>query len=400
MIDDDDDDDDDARQRLTHHHRSIDRFIVMSSRERREGRARWRAMAVTCAVACAALARGAVATRTATVVEIDASASTSWLNMDDASSSSMDVNARELAVIARRAMGLTSPSASPSANDARDEVLRAVLADDVDVDGRRRGKVVVFSVHRAVDVGAIVDVNQRVRARSLATSPTSRVSLATVTGEIARGGRCDDVEPKTLFNREECFEAITEEVERSGDARVRARAYVKRELACFEEGLRAFVRDNGVDGARAAYVALEGVAYAAQKFGSRSDVALDSARLTADALTRVFHAISVDAGAAPLAAIALPDDGVERASTTSERRLLGFDRRRRALTADDSSSTTTTTRDENDEDAVADFRRRAVQWAVTIIIVAAAVGGVLALLGMPIQRDPLLYAPIPGTKLD
>lgn len=128
---------------------------------------------------------------------------------------------------------------------------------------------------------------------------------------------------------------------------------------------------------------------------------MDSARLTADVINRVFDAIAVEyAATAPLAAIALPDDGIERASTTSERRLLGFDGRTLTANDDGADNSLSTSVGENDEDAVAEFRRRAVQWAVTVIIFAAVVGGVLALLGMPIQEDPLLYAPIPGTKLD
>jgi hypothetical protein len=44
--------------------------------------------------------------------------------------------------------------------------------------------------------------------------------------------------------------------------------------------------------------------------------------------------------------------------------------------------------------------RKGVQWGVTIILVGAAAGGVFALLGMPLAREPFLYAPIPGFKLD
>lgn len=356
-----------------------------------------RCAVVACALVAVALAPGALGAPMATVFAIESAASPSWLNTRTVDASrAMDVNARELAVIARHAIGLTSPSARAGANDARDDVLRDVLSAGAGERATRRGKVVVFSVDRAVDVAARDNESGSVRTRSMAVSSTSRVSLAAVMGEIARGGRCDDVEAEALFNRKECFE----EVERSGDARARARAYVKRELACFEEGLRAFVRKDGEEAARVAYVALEGVTYASRKFGSKSDVALDSARLTADVIKRVLDTIAVEyAATAPLAAIALPDNGVERASTTSERRLLGFDGR--ALTADDDGDNSLSTSvGENDEDAVAEFRRRAVQWAVTVIIVAAALGGVLALLGMPIQEDPLLYAPIPGTKLD
>lgn len=360
-------------------------------------RARRCAMAA-CAWAAVALAPGALGAPMATVFAIERAASPSWLNTRTVDASrAMDVNARELAVIARHAIGLTSPSARAGANDARDDVLRDVLGAGERERATRRGKVVVFSVDRAVDVAARDNESGSVRARSMAVSPTSRVSLAAVTGEIARGGRCDDVEAEALFNRKECFE----EVERSGDARERARAYVKRELACFEEGLRAFVRKDDEEAARVAYVALEGVTYASRKFGSKSDVALDSARLTADVINRVFDAIAVEyAATAPLAAIALPDDGIERASTTSERRLLGFDGRTLTANDDGADNSLSTSVGENDEDAVAEFRRRAVQWAVTVIIFAAVVGGVLALLGMPIQEDPLLYAPIPGTKLD
>ena len=46
------------------------------------------------------------------------------------------------------------------------------------------------------------------------------------------------------------------------------------------------------------------------------------------------------------------------------------------------------------------FARKGVQWGVAIVLVGAAAGGVFALLGMPLAREPFLYAPIPGFKLD
>ena len=92
-------------------------------------------------------------------------------------------------------------------------------------------------------------------------------------------------------------------------------------------------------------------------------------------------------------ALALTSRASEQTARAAERKLLGIDVRRQL-------TTTNATANENDPEVVAQFVRKGVQWGVTIILVGAAAGGVFALLGMPLAREPFLYAPIPGFKLD
>ena len=117
------------------------------------------------------------------------------------------------------------------------------------------------------------------------------------------------------------------------------------------------------------------------------------AQIQQSARTRAaFRAMRAEKGI-EFNALALTSRASEQTARAAERKLLGIDVRRQL-------TTTNATANENDPEVVAQFVRKGVQWGVTIILVGAAAGGVFALLGMPLAREPFLYAPIPGFKLD
>lgn len=195
-----------------------------------------------------------------------------------------------------------------------------------------------------------------------------------------------------LFDRGECFggEDAMEGAARA-DAVERVKGYVTRELECFEAGLVEFARDEARAGT-VAHATLQGAAYAAKKFGSKSETARWSASETTRRIRAAMRRIEQDGGADFGALIQASDSGGFRAS---ERSLLGLDS---AHSAERKLSESTP--NDNDVEAVKKFNIKAVQWVVVIVLIGAAVGGVFALLGMPLIQEPLLYAPIPGTKLD
>lgn len=195
-----------------------------------------------------------------------------------------------------------------------------------------------------------------------------------------------------LFDRGECFggEDAMEGAARA-DAAERVKGYVTRELECFEAGLVEFARDEERAGT-VAHATLQGAAYAAKKFGSKSETARWSASETARRIRAAMRRIEEDGGADFGALVHASESGGFRAS---ERSLLGLDS---AYSAERKLSESTP--NDNDVDAVKKFNIKAVQWVVVIVLIGAAVGGVFALLGMPLVQEPLLYAPIPGTKLD
>lgn len=195
-----------------------------------------------------------------------------------------------------------------------------------------------------------------------------------------------------LFDRGECFggEDAMEGAARA-DAVERVKGYVTRELECFEAGLVEFARDEARAGT-VAHATLQGAAYAAKKFGSKSETARWSASETARRIRAAMRRIEEDGGADFGALVQASDSGGFRAS---ERSLLGLDSTHSA-----ERKLSESTPDDNDVEAVKKFNIKAVQWVVVIVLIGAAVGGVLALLGMPLVQEPLLYAPIPGTKLD
>ena len=195
-----------------------------------------------------------------------------------------------------------------------------------------------------------------------------------------------------LFDRGECFggEAAMEGAARA-DAVERVKGYVTRELECFEAGLVEFARDEARAGTMA-HATLQGAAYAAKKFGSKSETARWSASETARRIRAAMRRIEEDGGADFGALVQASDSGGFRAS---ERSLLGLDS---AHSADRRLSESTP--NDDDVEAVKKFNIKAVQWVVVIVLIGAAVGGVFALLGMPLVKEPLLYAPIPGVKLD
>ena len=222
----------------------------------------------------------------------------------------------------------------------------------------------------------------------------SRTTLRETAKAIARGGRCEDSETRELFDRRVCFgEEVVKRLEKSDvDASARVKGFVERELKCFEEGVEAFASERGGDEPKFAYVALEGATYASKKFGSKSDIALWSAKETKAAVARVMASMAKKDGF-EFGALALASRDPERSTRGSERKLLGIDHRR-SLLANSTSS------DENDDAVVARFMRKGVAWAVAIIFIGAAVAGVLAIMGMPLQKEPFLYTAIPGVKLD
>lgn len=195
-----------------------------------------------------------------------------------------------------------------------------------------------------------------------------------------------------LFDRGECFggEDAMEGAARA-DAVERVKGYVTRELECFEAGLVEFARDEARAGT-VAHAMLQGAAYAAKKFGSKSETARWSASETARRIRAAMQRIEEDGGADFGALVHASESGGFRAS---ERSLLGLD-----STYSAERKLSESTPNDNDVDAVKKFNIKAVQWVVVIVLIGAAVGGVFALLGMPLVQEPLLYAPIPGTKLD
>lgn len=313
------------------------------------------------------------------------------------------VNAGELVTVARAAVGLTSPSDAARAIDARDDVVRKLLDEErsffaagVDDETRRRRFLTLYadeSVWRTgeVDFSAIAGV----AARDVSFDGSrSRTTLSQTAKAIARGGRCEDSETRELFDRRVCFgEEVVKQFEKSDvDAPTRVKGFVERELKCFEEGAEAFASEAEGDGPKFAYVALEGATYASKKFGSKSDIALWSAKETKAAVARVMATMAEKDGV-DFGALALASRDPERSARGSERKLLGIDHRRSLLGNSTSS-------DENDDEVVARFMRKGVAWAVAIIFIGATVAGVLAIMGMPLPKEPFLYTAIPGMKLD
>lgn len=229
---------------------------------------------------------------------------------------------------------------------------------------------------------------------------TTLVGLATETARAleTKGSGDGDCERRdssvvgALFDRGECFggEDAMEGAARA-DAVERVKGYVTRELECFEVGLVEFARDEARAGT-VAHATLQGAAYAAKKFGSKSETARWSASETARRIRAAMRRIEEDGGADFGALVHASESGGFRAS---ERSLLGLD-----STYSAERKLSESTPNDNDVDAVKKFNIKAVQWVVVIVLIGAAVGGVFALLGMPLVQEPLLYAPIPGTKLD
>ena len=326
-----------------------------------------------------------------------------WLKrVGEETTTTTGVNAGELVVVARAAVGLTSPSVDAGAIDARDDVVRTVLDEERrffaagDDDETRRRRFLTLSADESVWRTGEVDFSAitGVVARDVSFDGSrSRTTLRETAKAIARGGRCEDSETRELFDRRVCFGEVVKRLEKSDvDASARVKGFVERELKCFEEGVEAFASERGGDEPKFAYVALEGATYASKKFGSKSDIALWSAKETKAAVARVMASMAKKDGF-EFGALALASRDPERSTRGSERKLLGIDHRR-SLLANSTSS------DENDDEVVARFMRKGVAWAVAIIFIGAAVAGVLAIMGMPLQKEPFLYTAIPGVKLD
>ena len=327
-----------------------------------------------------------------------------WLKrVGEETTTTTGVNAGELVVVARAAVGLTSPSVDAGAIDARDDVVRTVLDEERrffaagDDDETRRRRFLTLSADESVWRTGEVEFSaiEGVVARDVSFDGSrSRTTLRETAKAIARGGRCEDSETRELFDRRVCFgEEVVKRLEKSDvDASARVKGFVERELKCFEEGVEAFASERGGDEPKFAYVALEGATYASKKFGSKSDIALWSAKETKAAVARVMASMAKKDGF-EFGALALASRDPERSTRGSERKLLGIDHRR-SLLANSTSS------DENDDAVVARFMRKGVAWAVAIIFIGAAVAGVLAIMGMPLQKEPFLYTAIPGVKLD
>ena len=362
------------------------------------------ATTMVCGPASTVEARRATSTR-ADGTFFDAGAR-GWLKRvaeETTTTTTTSVNAGELVTVARAAVGLTSPSDAARAIDARDDVVRKLLDEErsffaagVDDETRRRRFLTLYadeSVWRTgeVDFSAIAGV----AARDVSFDGSrSRTTLSQTAKAIARGGRCEDSETRELFDRRVCFgEEVVKQFEKSDvDAPTRVKGFVERELKCFEEGAEAFASEAEGDGPKFAYVALEGATYASKKFGSKSDIALWSAKETKAAVARVMATMAEKDGV-DFGALALASRDPERSARGSERKLLGIDHRRSLLGNSTSS-------DENDDEVVARFMRKGVAWAVAIIFIGATVAGVLAIMGMPLPKEPFLYTAIPGMKLD
>jgi len=360
------------------------------------------ATTMVCGPASTVEARRATSTR-ADGTFFDAGAR-GWLKrVAEETTTTTSVNAGELVTVARAAVGLTSPSDAARAIDARDDVVRKLLDEErsffaagVDDETRRRRFLTLYadeSVWRTgeVDFSAIAGV----AARDVSFDGSrSRTTLSQTAKAIARGGRCEDSETRELFDRRVCFgEEVVKQFEKSDvDAPTRVKGFVERELKCFEEGAEAFASEAEGDGPKFAYVALEGATYASKKFGSKSDIALWSAKETKAAVARVMATMAEQDGV-DFGALALASRDPERSARGSERKLLGIDHRRSLLGNSTSS-------DENDDEVVARFMRKGVAWAVAIIFIGATVAGVLAIMGMPLPKEPFLYTAIPGMKLD
>jgi len=299
------------------------------------------------------------------------------------------VTASELAMAMRTHIGKRRSFLD---GDVREDVMKVIGRSAWDARASANACAVVAH-DRAVDFARVMEM--RMNTSEMHAIEMENANARAIVEAIVEAG---DVDVAEAFSRVDCFDGIEARV--GGiDARERAMAYVLNELECFE---RAFAKlgEGGEEGdgkgeRRCVVVSLEGVGYVAKKFGAKSDLAAWSARKTEDSLSRAFEAFVSGTGRSrSIVVLAIANDGArERSSAATLRRLLGFDRR----LLDDTSNANA---NENDEEAVKEFQRRVVQWVVTIIIVAAAVGGVLALFGMPLYEDALLYAPIPGIKLD
>ena len=320
-----------------------------------------------------------------------------WLSTgDDAMKRAITLD--ELAVIARASLGLVAEGVS-----ARDDVVRATVDEEKiwfaarrssDGAGTRKGRFLTFA-HDAIVADGCVDVWDVPGVTRREVRVEGAVGLSNAAKAIAdgEGDGCERAKTKALFDREACFGSDDLKVLKKSDvdALGRAKGYVERELRCFEEGARAFALEGG-DGAEFAYVALEGATYASKKFGSKSEIAKWAVVETRASVARVLRAMRAEKGI-EFNALALTSRASEQTARAAERKLLGIDVRRQL-------TTTNATANENDPEVVAQFVRKGVQWGVTIILVGAAAGGVFALLGMPLAREPFLYAPIPGFKLD
>jgi len=248
---------------------------------------------------------------------------------------------------------------------------------------------------------SVSDVRSGVVVRKVSvTAGTTLTDLATETARALEtersGGDCERGGSSivgALFDRSECFggEDAMEGAARA-DAVERVKGYVMRELECFEAGLVDFAHDKARAGT-VAHATLQGASYAAKKFGSKSETARWSASETARRIGAAMQRIEEEGRAADFGALVqASDSGSFRAS---ERRLLGLD-----SAPSDKRKLSESAPNDNDVDAVRKFNIKAVQWIVVIVLIGAAAGGVFALLGMPLVQEPLLYSPIPGTKLD
>jgi len=320
-----------------------------------------------------------------------------WLSTrDDAMKRAITLD--ELAVIARASLGLVTEGVA-----ARDDVVRATVDEEKiwfaarrssDGAGTRKKRFLTFARDAsAVDEGEEVWDAPGVTRREVRVEGAVGLSNAAKAIANGEGDGCERAKTKALFDRAACFGSDELNVLKRSDvdAMGRARGYVERELRCFEEGARAFALEGG-DGAEFAYVALEGATYASKKFGSKSEIAKWAAAETRASVARVLRAMRAEKGI-EFNALALTSRASELTARAAERKLLGVDVRRQL-------STTNATASENDPEVVARFARKGVQWGVAIVLVGAAAGGVFALLGMPLAREPFLYAPIPGFKLD
>ena len=205
-----------------------------------------------------------------------------WLKrVGEETTTTTGVNAGELVVVARAAVGLTSPSVDAGAIDARDDVVRTVLDEERrffaagDDDETRRRRFLTLSADESVWRTGEVEFSaiEGVVARDVSFDGSrSRTTLRETAKAIARGGRSRNSETRELFDRRVCFgEEVVKRLEKSDvDASARVKGFVERELKCFEEGVEAFASDRGGDEPKFAYVALEGATYASKSLARRA----------------------------------------------------------------------------------------------------------------------------------
>ena len=307
----------------------------------------------------------------------------------------------EIAAVALASVGRTTHfERSMVGPGVRDAVVdgavdgEACWFDDGNVEANAKTRFVTMTTSGSVNVDVVDVVGAWAKETGVGDGARGTVGRdASAKGATEALG---DGDARLLLDRRACFDGeeggfSVRELERADvDADRRARALVERELRCFEDDATAFAQSK--DARSVAFVSLEGASYVEKRFGHKSEIARWSAEVTQASIARVLSSIREQADVELVVVAVSEGASPSHTARAAERKLLGVDVHGRR--------TAEAAHDDNDLELLTTFTRKVAQWVAAIIFIGASFAGILALHGMPLIREPFLYTPIPGLKLD